>query len=324
MRLVPSWIVIPLALAASAMALPCSAAAISLDIAPAALVKGPQVTLGDIAVVRCEDQGAAAKLQAITIGCAPMPGKSRPMNSTYIRVRLRQHGFDPDQIQAAWPDAVLVTTRSMVVPGADLVAAGKEELLAQAPASADETIATCSRVPPDMVLPEGALELRTEALGSVAGASRLVKITALVDGQPCSSQTICYRLQRFAQVLVAHKQIERGQSIADDDVAVERRQVTATGSDAPYDRAAELPGLRARRTLRAGDMLTRSSVEQAPAVKRGDKVWVIAICGVIRITAEAIACADAPAGSRVRLKNPTSGETFEAQIDSEGRVFVTP
>jgi flagella basal body P-ring formation protein FlgA len=324
MKLAPWWLTAGLALGAAAIALPCSAATISLDIAPAALVKGPQVTLGEIAVVQCEDQGAAAKLQSITIGCAPLPGKSRSLDSTYIRVRLRQHGFDPDQIQAAWPDAVLVTTRSMIAAGADWAAAGKEALLSQAPAESDEAIATCSRVPPDMVLPEGALELKAEPLGTAAGGSRLVKITALVDGQPYSSQTICYRLQRFAQVLVAHRQIERGRPIAEGDVAVERREVTASANDGPYDRAADLAGLRARRTLRPGDMLTRSSVEQIPAVRRGDQVWVTAVCGAIRVSAEAIACADAPANSRVRLKNPTSGETFAAEIDGEGHLFVIP
>ena len=324
MKLARVPIMFVLTIAAIAAGIPCCAAGISLNIAPAALVKGPQVILGDIATVRCDDQETTAKLQAIAIGCAPMPGKSRRMDAAYIKVRLRQHGFDPGTIHATWPDAVLVTTRSMVVPGADLVAAGKAPLLSQAPATDDETIATCGRVPADMVLPEGKLELKAEVLGGLAGASRLVKVSAWVDGEPCASQTICYRLQRFADVLVARKQIERGQPITADDVTLDRREISASGNDAPYDDTAKLRGLRARRTLRAGDLLTRLSVEQTPAVERGDKVWVTAICGGIRITAEVIACADAPLGSRVRVKNPTSGETFEAHIDSEGHLFVTP
>jgi len=305
-------------------ALPCSAASIGLDIAPAASVKGPQVTLGDIAVVRCDDPTTAAKLQAIPIGAAPMPGKSRSLDTAYIKVRLRQRKFDPAAINTTWPEAVVVTTRALVIAGAHLVAAGKEAVLAQAPGGDGETVITCNRVPPDMMLPEGALDLKAELLGSFVGASRLVKVTAVVDGQPCASHTICYRVQRFADVVVARKGVDRGKLIADDDVARERREIDVTAGNAPYDDTAKVVGLRATRALRPGDIITRASVAETPAIKRGDKVWVTAVCGSIRVAAEAIACADAAAGSSVRLKNPTTGETFLAKIDAEGRASVTP
>lgn len=323
MRLSPTPIILALALAAAASALPCAAAEISLDIAPAALVKGPQVTLGDIAVVHCDD-GAAAEIQGIVIGSAPMPGKTRRMDATYIKVRLRQHGFDPEAMQVEWPEAVLLTTRSMVIPGTDLVEAGKEALLSQAPPDDGEITATCSRVPADLVLAEGALELKAEVLGAALGASRLVKLTALVDGRPCSSQTICYRLQRLADVLVAHSQVDRGEAVKAQDVAVERREVAFSLNDRPYDAADNVVGLLARRALRPGDIVMRSAVERPPAIERGDKVWVTAVCGGIRICAEVVACEDAAAGARVRLKNLSSDETFVAQVDADGHAFVTP
>jgi len=301
---------------------PIASQGLALDISSAALVKGPQVTLGEIATVHCADANLAAKVQATIIGSAPMPGRSRKLDATSIKVRLRQHGLDPGAIACEWPEAVLVTTRATVIAGADLVAAGKQAL--EPPAAGDEVIATCSRAPADMVLPEGKVEVKAELLGSVAGSSRLVKVTAWVDGQPRASQTICYRLQRFGEVLVARKPIDRGQPIKEDAVALQRREITIGGADEPCDRTADLLGLRARRTLRPGDILTLSAVEKAPAIKRGEKARVTVICGAIRISAEAIACADAAAGSTVRLKSAYSDETFVAQIDEEGRIFVTP
>ena len=306
-----------------AVALPCPAGGIRLDIAPAAMVSGPQVLLGDVAAVTCDDAQAAAKLRAIPVASAPMPGKSRPLDSQYIKVRLRQHGFDPQQVQAEWPDRVLVTTRCTVVSGADLAAAGEQALRAQLDPADAEIAITCSRTPSDMVLREGALELKAEPLGGFTGASRLVKVTACVNGEAQSSQTICYQVRRFAAAVVAGKQIERGQVITAEDVSTARCEVSATSAQ-PFADPAEVAGMRARRTLRAGEMITRAAVDEPPVIERGQKVWVTVLCGAIRIQAEAIAAEDAPANGTVRLKSASSGDSFTARVDGDGRVFVTP
>ena len=320
MRFAPTIACVALVAAA---ALPCSAAGIRLDIAPAAMVSGPQVLLGDVAAVTCDDAAAAAKLRAIPVASAPMPGKSRSLDSQHIKVRLRQHGFDPQQVQAEWPEQVLVTTRCIVVPGADLAAAGEEALRAQLDPVDAETAVTCPRAPSDMVLPEGALQLKAEPLGGFTGASRLVKVTACVNGEARSSQTICYQVRMFAVAVVAAKQIERAQVISAEDVSTARCEVSATSAQ-PFAHPAQLAGMRARRTLRAGEMITRAAVDEPPAIARGQKVWVTVVCGAIRIQAEAIAAEDAPANGTVRLKNASSGDSFTARVDGDGRAFVTP
>jgi len=158
-------------------------------------------------------------------------------------------------------------------------------------------------------------------LGSPAGASRLVKVTAWVNGQPQTSHTICYQVRRFGEAVVASRQIDRGVVITADDVTTARCEV-APG--VAFADAEEVIGMCARRALRAGEVIARSAVAPRPVVERGQKVWVTAACGAIRVRAQAIACADATAGSSLRMKSESSGETFIARVDAAGRVFVTP
>jgi flagella basal body P-ring formation protein FlgA len=287
MRPTPVTTIIGLTLALFAAVIPCSAAGIRLDLAPAAMVSGAQVRLGDVAVVRCDDADTAARLREIAIASAPMPGKSRPLDAQSIKVRLRQHGFDPDAVEAAWPERILVTRRGVIVPGWDLVAAGERALREQGPDDG-ETVITCPRTPADMVLPEGALELRANPLGNFAGTTRLVKVTAWVDGQAQSSQTICCQVRRFAQVVAASRPIARGAVIGADDVTSTRCEVRAPADELFAD-VAQVIGLRARRILRPGDLVARFAVEAPPVIERGQKVWVTVVCGAIRIQAEAIA-----------------------------------
>ena len=60
----------------------------------------------------------------------------------------------------------------------------------------------------------------------------------------------------------------------------------------------------------------------APLVRRGDIVAVIAAGPGFRISIDAVAEADAAAGTRLRLRNRSSGEPLQATVGADGQTWL--
>ena len=60
-----------------------------------------------------------------------------------------------------------------------------------------------------------------------------------------------------------------------------------------------------------------------PAIRRGDVVAVVAAGPGFRISVDAVAEADAAAGTRVRLRNKASGEPLQALVGADGQMWLT-
>lgn len=78
-----------------------------------AQVASSDVRLADIAEITAASEAADA-IGAVVIGPAPLPGLSRSIRLGYVKVRLRQNGFDPD-------DMAFGDVREVIVRRADLM-----------------------------------------------------------------------------------------------------------------------------------------------------------------------------------------------------------
>jgi len=61
-------------------------------------VATPDVSLGQVADVQGAEADMAAKLAAVSLSSAPLPGGSRAIAADYVRLRLRRFGLDPAQL----------------------------------------------------------------------------------------------------------------------------------------------------------------------------------------------------------------------------------
>lgn len=78
--------------------------------------------------------------------------------------------------------------------------------------------------------------------------------------------------------------------------------------------------LRARRTLRAGTIVSEFDVEPMPAVSAGDPVTVTLSTGRMLVTATAVAKEDGFAGETIWVQNPSSQRRLRVQVVEPGRV----
>src|SRR5690606_40389573 len=86
-----------------------------------AAVTGPDILLGEIAVIESDDEELAQKLAQLSVGRAAIPGQSREVTVATVRVRMRQQSLPEKQIVIeSETGAVAVATRSRTVAGAAL------------------------------------------------------------------------------------------------------------------------------------------------------------------------------------------------------------
>lgn len=95
-----------------------------------------------------------------------------------------------------------------------------------------------------------------------------------------------------------------------------------TGLCAAGDADWQPEGMIARRTLRAGALLTKSDFRRAPAVQRGDAVEVEAQAGSARIRIPAVADRDAQIGESIPVTSSWNGSKITARVTGERKAKV--
>ena len=122
-------------------------------------------------------------------------------------------------------------------------------------------------------------------------------------------------------VLTARGALPRGAEPAAADFEMARRTVPGTGADYPAD-AAALHGLRLKLPLAAGEVLTRSKLEAAALIRRGQKVTLLARSGGIEIRVAAVALSDGRPAEHIQVQNENSRQIVEAVVRDASLVEV--
>jgi len=122
----------------------------------------------------------------------------------------------------------------------------------------------------------------------------------------------------YRPVLVATRELRRGEPIGAADVALEERNVLAAAGAPPLTQAADVVGLNARRTIAPGTLLSAGLVELPVLVRRGDRLGVSARSGGITVQINGEALGTARLGERVRVRNLQSGRVIDAVVTGSG------
>jgi flagella basal body P-ring formation protein FlgA len=120
---------------------------------------------------------------------------------------------------------------------------------------------------------------------------------------------------------VLGRDIARGEAITADDIVRARGAITGvTLRHIPS--AADLAGSRARRHLPSGTIVLPTQVVMRRAVEPGDTVTVVAVSGVVEVTAQLSAADGGDVGDLVRVVNRDTRRDLRARVIERGRVEV--
>ena len=84
----------------------------------------------------------------------------------------------------------------------------------------------------------------------------------------------------------------------------------------------QIVGLQAKRTILAGRFIRMDSAQPAPLVKAGALKRVRFTSGNLAISLMGVALSDASLGETIRVRNPSSGKIFFAQVREDGSLIA--
>lgn len=164
---------------------PSDYADMTIELLPSACSEGPQILLGEIAVVHVEDDALREALRSLEVGSAPLPGSSRKVNLGQVQVRMRARKIDPAKFVFVGAPEVAVAAAARRIAASDIEAAAIDAVCVftgHALSPSDFRVARTD-APQGMLVPPG--ELRFEAQVAQTGADVAfvrVRVRAIVDG----------------------------------------------------------------------------------------------------------------------------------------------
>lgn len=158
-----------------------------------------------------------------------------------------------------------------------------------------------------------------------AGARLMPRMTVLVrcPGPDGWTLHVPVQLQVFRQVLVLVRPLQRGDGVRADDVRVEERDITRLGYGYVSDMA-DLEGRTLARALGAGNVVTPSALGGRSAVKAGDQVQLVSRLNGIEVRASGVALGGGDSGTRLKVRNGSSGKVVDAMVMAPGEVLALP
>jgi len=168
-------------------------------------------------------------------------------------------------------------------------------------------------------------EARLEDVGpsraNVVHVGKRSAVHVMREGAKGSSSVVWFAVRGMQSIPSARTDIRARTSLVPQmsDYAVQ--DVLALDCS-PIESPEALSGMRAVRTIRAGEPICTQSIERRPAVARGEDVTVISTAGGVTIVGRAIAQRDGSVGEVLELKSPSSGEIFSAAVTGEREVAV--
>jgi flagella basal body P-ring formation protein FlgA len=136
-----------------------------------------------------------------------------------------------------------------------------------------------------------------------------------------TSATLWFSVEGVRPLLVMKQNVKAGAALGEQMAESASRDVLSVPCTVLGTPAA-LEGMRAKRSMSAGDVLCEEQIEVRPAVGRGEAVTVVSVVGAVAITAKAVAEQDGSPGERLRVRSASTGETFYATVRGAGEVVV--
>ncbi|MCC6794945.1 MAG: flagellar basal body P-ring formation protein FlgA [Candidatus Hydrogenedentes bacterium] len=308
------WLVFT-ALTAAFIAVAASADTIMLK--TEAYVKGPMVTLGDIAEISGDN---AEQLAALEVSSAAAPGAAKRIDSQLLKMRL--NGAGANNIEMRGPTSVLATTLSLDISREVLTDDLRTFIQTQLPWTDAETTVDILDEPEPVTVPEGEVtvrwmpgpQYRWVGQGAFRGDIE-------VDGKVKRTVFAKANIEAYAEVLVCAQDIPRGKQIAVSDLRFEKRAMSQQKGDAVQD-IDEIAGMIARDSILMGETISRRSLVPKQLIKRNQLVNVEARAGSLMVRSRAKALDNGGAGDVIRLMNPDSKAELQGRVKNDGSVEV--
>ena len=277
---------------------------------PCHTVEGDRILAGDLARVI---PAFAALPAARPLAHAPVAGVQRILKRSQLDRLAKQNGLSATGVGAV----CFKRASEMLTP--ERVLEELHRALAE-PEAAIELI-DYSRRP----VPNGTLQFSLRGLSSPSSSDPTQPVlwrgTVRSEGGRSVSVWARVRVSAPRRQVVALRDLSPGVLITRGDVSAVTVEAFPTGEKSLVD-AEAVAGAVPRRRIRAGEAIRAAWLKRPHEVERGDLVRVEVLSGAARLLFEARAESTGRLGDAVWVRNPSSGQRFQARVEEKGKVVV--
>ncbi|MFQ6008343.1 MAG: flagellar basal body P-ring formation chaperone FlgA [Candidatus Zixiibacteriota bacterium] len=151
----------------------------------------------------------------------------------------------------------------------------------------------------------------------------IAKVKVTENGNEVDRGQVRMEIRQWANVVVLADRIKSRQLLSKDKLTIKRMDITSL-HERPLQSIENLEGLRARRNLSKGKILTAAAVEPIPDIEAGRAITIVYVDGLCRITAAGMALQSGMAGEYIKVKNKASNKTIIARVVDKTVVAVDP
>ncbi|TWJ18054.1 flagellar basal body P-ring formation chaperone FlgA [Geobacter argillaceus] len=174
----------------------------------------------------------------------------------------------------------------------------------------------------DLALPEGNVNYEVSAPRQWEGWGQAsLALIVRVNDRVVKNVPVMVDVEALVDLVVTTRPVESGEILTLADVAVQKRDLAASGGKVART-AADVVGLKVRVGMRGNTPLRTDYLERIPLVKSGQLVTVLLESPALRITTTGRAKGAGTAGELITVQNIGSNKDFPARIVDAGTVRV--
>lgn len=164
----------------------------------------------------------------------------------------------------------------------------------------------------NVMLPKGKIKVAPRLDKKLINRRMVVWTDIYIDKKHYQSVPIWFEVRVWSKVPVLTKDKPVHSVLHKDDFAYQERDISRINSLPVKPKV--LMGKRLNQALNKGSIILNRHIEAIPAVVKGKDVKVHASSGSVALQITGIAMEDGDLGNWVKVKNPSSGEVFQAYV----------
>jgi len=274
---------------------------------------GP-VLLSEIADIESTEKGTPETLGEVRVGTTSRPGQRTTVDIDYIRLAIRQAGYNPDLLSIEPARDVMVEVECNRITGDELLAMATELVRQHLLYPPESVQITATNLPKEVLVGPGALSMTTTTQPNEDFIGyTFLSLNISVDGRLAKRVVLHLEVGVTAEVAVAAADIARGQILGEADVLFEQRDLASVGAGAVTN-PVQVVGMTARTPIRRGQAILTRLLIAPPTICRGDVVNLQSVAGCVSVVTPAVAKQDGAMGDRILVHSQTTDRDIQAQV----------
>jgi flagella basal body P-ring formation protein FlgA len=289
-----------------------------------ATVTGPDITLGEIALVTADEKAFSERLDRVIVVRAAPPGQKVTITQSAVKIALGREGYSLEGFRLEGADSTLVLTETQEVKPDQLLEAAKAFILSQTGDDPGNLEIKLLGPLKNVVVPSGRLEIhyRPALVGQYEG-TQILTAELTVDGRDIRVVPVRLETKVFHTVVLTSKAVKKGDKFTTDNVIL-GKMLTSRVLRGSLQHLKDVLGRTAAFDLGAGIPVRFSEIDDPPVIHRGTMIQAFVESGNVEIMVHARAIEDGKAGEEIKVENTDSHKVLWAKVVDENRVLIDP